>query len=618
MINVGVWLPLPKGSHWQGEGIARTVEFIVKGMNDEGILEDDISVSIFTNHWMEDSITRSFDELLGVDARKVKFCYLTESSLPKFLTGTVDALADAFLLKPVLIDEKRDVFQKDISKSRFLRYQHSAQSVEFGRPIVWDSIVRKPSSKFFLGRWLLKRRLEAFEKKYGIKHRELVRNRLEIVSGRNKDTVSKKFYSLSNRELFLYLVESGVKKVPFLGKRLVNRFVSRAEERSFLNRLWSHSHAATTPPPEKVDVWWVPTPIVRGAELLAKPKLINFFDFFVGDYGYYWGEAQVKEIYFRLNLILSRADKIITQSRNNKYNKIIRPFNVDPERVAVCHVAAPDHYPKYLKSFSENQIKKPETLREAAEIVRREMHWRSISTGRHKEYARVGTQYDKLADFDFENKKFILISTQNRPYKNLKFLIDILPKITRQFEDEVYFFFTAAFDFQDSEDSIVKKLMKARLTHRVFSIPRLPNKVHAAIYHCATLTVHPSLAEGGAGSYPFMEGMMMGTPGLTASGEHTEEGKLLHPDYDRVVYTSNARLEAVEKILKILRDPEAAYKYQKPIFDAHRAWTWRKAAMVYRDALYRTHDGSAKTLKLTHGDEFAPEFEGFGDFGKSQ
>lgn len=614
MLKVGVWIPLPKGSHWQGEGIARTIEFIVKGMQDEGLLDSDLMICVYTNHWMKDSMTRSFRELLGDGADQVKFSFLTKSSLPSFLEGVTDALADIFYARPVLIDKKLEFFDDDVTKKDFKRYQGSAASVEYGRPVVWPYLTRRLGSKFFLGRWLLKRRLNKFCEKHAVTHKELARNRRRVTSSRNKDKKMRVFYSYSNRELFLFRIEELVNRIPLIGRRLVNRFVGRADEKSFQKSLWQHSIKKSGDVSDEVDVWWVPSPIVRGVELLAKPKLVNFFDFFVGQYGYYWGDAQVREIYFRLNLIMRRATKVITQSRINKYEKIIAPFDVPPTSVAVCHVAAPDHYPKYVTKFAASGLKSPESLKQAADIVRREMFFRAQSSNRHEEYARVGGKTEELVDFDFESRKYILVSTQDRPYKNLKFFVDLIPKIVNKFDDEVYFFFTAAMDFRNKQDPLVKRILKSRMIDRVYSVPRLPNRVHAALYHCATMTLHPSLAEGGAGSYPFMEGMAMGTPGLTGSGDHTREGKLLHPDYDRVVFAANDKQDALSKTLNILKHPEQAYREQKEIYEAHSVWTWRKSAVVYRDALYKTFDEASSPKALLEREILEPQFEDFGDF----
>lgn len=615
MLNVGIWIPLPRGTHWQGEGIARTIEFIVKGMIDEGLVGKDIRLVVYTTHWTEDSMQRSFKDLLGDDYDKIEFRFLTSSTLNKWQLGIATAIADIMFAKPVLFDKKRDFFDsidpnnpksKKLSYSKLKEYYSGGASVNYGRPVVWPFAVRPAESDFFLSKMLYERRLKKFCKKYKTTPEELETNRKEIMSSDNKDREMRMSFRLKNRERLLNFVHDFAAKTR-LGRRLYNRLVNVAEEKSFMQHIVECSQADFP----DVDVWWTPSPVVRGVELLQKPNLVNFYDFFVGEFGYYWPSNQVSEIYYRLALILSRAKSVITQSRFNKYEKIVHPFEVTPEQITVCNFAAPGHYRKYVPSYDETGVKTQETLKEAGDLIRNEMVLRATATNRESDYARIGGQNDLLTQFDFENEKYVLISTQNRPYKNLKFIIEIIPQIIEQMGENVYFFFTAELDYTKFEDDpLIKFIFKKRLQRFIFSVPRLPDKVHAAMYHCATMSLHPSLAEGGVGSYPFMEGMTMGTPGLTGAGDHTHEGSNLHPDYESVTYRTNDKENAVERIVAILNSPNDAYEKQLPVFEKHRDWSWPRVGKVYRDALWATSGRTDYTpLMLAASEKISPYFE---------
>ena len=78
MLKVGIWIPLERDVYWQGEGISRTIEFIIKGMIDEGLVGSDISLTLYTTHWVEDSLQKSFLETLGENYEKVQFKYITK------------------------------------------------------------------------------------------------------------------------------------------------------------------------------------------------------------------------------------------------------------------------------------------------------------------------------------------------------------------------------------------------------------------------------------------------------------------------------------------------------------------------------------------------------------
>jgi glycosyltransferase involved in cell wall biosynthesis len=84
-----------------------------------------------------------------------------------------------------------------------------------------------------------------------------------------------------------------------------------------------------------------------------------------------------------------------------------------------------------------------------------------------------------------------------------------------------------------------------RLTHLVhntgmgldaLSLPDLPPDVHAALYHCAMVTVHPSFFEGGIGVFPFAESVSLGTPCLMARGPHSLEFLEQEPTYEPFIF----------------------------------------------------------------------------------
>jgi glycosyltransferase involved in cell wall biosynthesis len=160
---------------------------------------------------------------------------------------------------------------------------------------------------------------------------------------------------------------------------------------------------------------------------------------------------------------------------------------------------------------------------------------------------------------------------------------------------DVYLILTSEFDISDKKDPIGKIIWKRRMIDRVYSLHRVPNRVHAALYHNAACTLHPSFTEGGVGSYPFLEGMVMGTPGLVAEGEYSREGFRLHPNYNEIFMSATSRKKAAAKIADTLADREGAYKRQKPIFDAHNAWQWEDVARVYADSMFRAAGAGTPT-----------------------
>ena len=325
MLKVGLWIPLPKGTHWQGEGIARTIEFIVDGMVGEGLLDNDINLTIYTNHWAEDSILKSFDELLGKNIGLVNFEFITKPLVPQFLMPAAMVLADLLFAGPILLDHKQERLRERMSLVELRRYYREHAHVKLGAPQNWPATVREPASKFWLAGFLFDRRMRIFTEKLGFSIEDLKANRDEILSSRNKDAEMRKQHRRKSSEVLFDKMQAGVGKIP-LGRKVMNRLISRAEEKATLKAV----HRFTDKDFANVDVWWAPSPAAMGAELLGKPTLTNFYDFFVGEYGYYWGKVPVQEIFYRVSLVLSQATHIITQSRFNKYQKLPKPLGVEP------------------------------------------------------------------------------------------------------------------------------------------------------------------------------------------------------------------------------------------------------------------------------------------------
>lgn len=322
LLKVGIWIPLERDVYWQGEGISRTIEFIIKGMIDEGLVGSDISLTLYTTHWVEDSLQKSFLETLGENYEKVQFKYITKPKSSHLLNSFFKVIGDIFHAKPILLSESIDFFnKKKFSKKVIRKYYSGADSINYGKPIVWSHTVRLPESEFFLTKLLFSMRIKRFCKKYKTTLETLKRNRKQIRSSDNKDKEMRKLYRYSNRYLCFLFLKKYIDRVS-LGRWILNRIVGRTEQKNFIKNVQKYANKLN----KEVDVWWTPSPIVKAAELLYKPNLVNFYDFFVGEYGYYWDKAQVTEIYYRLALVLRRSTEVITQSRFNKYNRIVHPI----------------------------------------------------------------------------------------------------------------------------------------------------------------------------------------------------------------------------------------------------------------------------------------------------
>jgi len=112
----------------------------------------------------------------------------------------------------------------------------------------------------------------------------------------------------------------------------------------------------------------------------------------------------------------------------------------------------------------------------------------------------------------------------------------------------------------------------------------LPRDVHAAFYHCAALTVHPSIFEGGLGPFPFYESVSVGTPCLFADGPHVREFVGHEPMLTPYVFDPNdvAGLRAL--VVSTLANREGALADQAEVLKNLSGYGWKDVAAAYAQA----------------------------------
>ncbi len=203
---------------------------------------------------------------------------------------------------------------------------------------------------------------------------------------------------------------------------------------------------------------------------------------------------------------LSRVDRVITFSRHVARDQAQTLFGVGSERIVVAPHAPPDL--SGLLPFVRERQATAETRRAAAAMLR--------------SHARArGWRY--LQDFAFEEACFVVVSTQDRVTKNIGRAADAVRRVLQRDRVGVKLFTTATLLF-GADWTLLPQLIEREQMHRdVISVPDLPRDVHAALYHCAAASVHPSFFEGGLGPFPFYEAVSVGTPCLMARGPHVEE-----------------------------------------------------------------------------------------------
>lgn len=581
-IRVGVWLPFGKGSHWSGEGIARTVEFILGGFAEDPDISERFTFVFFVSKWTVGEIRRSLSS--NVDPR---------------LTIEIHAIPNAHY---------------DLSDFFSLGRTGLSTTLKRLDLVSKKGKGRKIGPAALLGGFLLFARsghvsLEAdltalaeFKDLRGVQFSEDVL-RAESVVERTQKSWDQDFDNDGRFHLtasqFLKL-RSNQRRPRWHILTAPLAIFSRPMRMALLaiEALQLVACALRSTADLGVDVWWVPSPTAPVSTLLRGPKVVNFWDYVVAEYGYWWDPASINNILARVRLAMRDADRIVTQSNYNRDMHLSNSIGIDRDKVDVVRLGPPD-YSKYIPGYSQEHVRTVETKEASASIIRgyARAHMRMARLTGKYEYAENGNQYERLCNFDFAAKAYIVVSTQDRPYKNLGMAIDVLSHLVHQEKLDVYLFLTAKtkLNVRSSRSTLPdqgrsprgvqgvvgRRVLEEGLQDRFFNMSRVPNRVHAALYHCARATYHPSLTEGGVGSYPFMEGMSVGCPGFISDGEYAREGVTLHPHYMEIAVSSFDVEDVANKLKLAIVDSDELAKSQKDIYKAHSDWGWRQVAGAY-------------------------------------
>ncbi|MFT7548217.1 MAG: glycosyltransferase involved in cell wall biosynthesis [Candidatus Azotimanducaceae bacterium] len=348
-----------------------------------------------------------------------------------------------------------------------------------------------------------------------------------------------------------------------------------------------------------VDVWWVPSPVAWGVEFLEQPVVSNFWDFFGAEFGYYWDEEILDVIYHRLKITLSKSEKILTQSNHN-LNFSMLPFDIDRSKVQISYLPIPGNYQQYFGNFvnkNQGQLERTSESQAYASLKIQKYIDEVRKVKPIERFSKTGMQLEACGEIDFVKTSYLFVSTQDRPYKNLALLIRVLDRLVNKFGLDLYLITTANISFRTKAGEISEVISRNRLWNRVISLPRVPDEIHAMLYHCATLSLHASAAEGGVGAFSFMEGMSVGCPGLVGCGRHTREGKkLMGEEYEEITFPINSLKEATQVIREKL--PAALsgelVKQQAAVYSFHEKRTWKDSANDYYDAFLSAKNNIAE------------------------
>lgn len=321
-----------------------------------------------------------------------------------------------------------------------------------------------------------------------------------------------------------------------------------------------------------VDAWISLFPNQTGAQLLDAPVStifpdaigLAYHDFDDGSWSAKGPPVAWRE---RVRATLETVNNVITFSGHVARDQVTGFFGVEPDRIRVIPHAPPTL--DGILPFVEKGMRTDESLFRAAEMLRRHC-------------ARRGLTY--LIDFPFEHVRYVAVSTQDRVTKNIRVVVEAVEQLVRQWHEHFKMIMTAQVHFGSNWTPTPAAIELAQLQFDVLSMPDLPREVHAAFYHCAEVTVHPSVFEGGRGVFPYYESISVGTPCLMADGPHVAEFMADAPELAPFVFDPNDARQLAELLLDTSKRRAEVTALQAATYGRLRQRSWSEVAREYVDA----------------------------------
>ncbi|ABD41831.1 glycosyl transferase, group 1 [Methanospirillum hungatei JF-1] len=519
--EIGIAIGFLPGELSIGEGLARLLSFIIKGL-----IENRIQITLLSPEWAKSDLEKI---LKDIELHNSEFISI-------ITTGKI----------PLIFNFKRRLESLFLNREKRYRNKENSKSI---KPFNW--------AEFFLDRIT----------KFCAKIPFLIQIILIPI-----------FYCI----YFSFILLNDNKNLLYKSNRIgtknhynPDKKISKRKVQSFYNKLSDEiinceykKLCKIAQKNERIKSWIIPTlfwPLI--VEKIPNPIVIApdivFSAFPVGfelsSRGYNDSDHYVKmKDHFQLSL--NFATQIITYSDYVKNQQVCKFFNIDDKKVSVIphgHISLSDN--AYVRE--KIQYFDPNFQREkSVQIIMNYLEENNLN------------QYKGFID-----TKFIMFTSQIRPHKNILNLVKAIYKI----RDEKHIFLKLILTADFSTDAkIMKTINKYHLETDIIQFTRISSQLMAALYNLASIAVNPSLAEGGF-PFTFSEAYSVGTPSIMSKIPVVEE-YILDPNLkDIMLFDPYDITDMVNKIIWGVFNRDLLFKLQEPLFSKSVSRSWKKVAEDY-------------------------------------
>ena len=527
ILTVGIWIQLPPRAHWSGEGLTRLLNLITEGSN-----PDLVRFKFLTPRWLHNEIAddvknwgENSNKIIEVEKTPGKMPIITRQYL-KYLPGN----SPVFSLSALRASNPLALLKKAVTLKWFIPMALTAP--------LW--II--PLLVIYVGSHISRRLLKlVFFKKVATKLRGIKTWQVNLIN---------KYKAKTGLKITKYVLQNEYKSMVRHGNRM------------------------------DVDVWYTGHPGFTEAQYLNAPLVVMFADFVVGEFPHLFPAGLLQEAERVFSTLIPKAAKYITISNHVAERHVFSRFKIPREKVVtIPHAPTPINVnASYLP---KNVYRTNESRNAAAEIIR------GYCRSNQSNWPVKGTLTERLIlpylnGFPFEEIDYILVSTQNRPYKNTIAAIKAIEELIRKRQRNVKLIMTGDSGIDNPHSIEGDYIRKHKLHFDAISIPRVPREVHAALYHCALAAVQPTFYEGGTGSWIFFEAMSLGTPALVSRILATMESDF-DPEFKEQFFNPNNFMKIADQIEEVIDHREDIYKKQLKWYNAQLTRSWNVVADEYTD-----------------------------------